>query len=267
MASSTLAAYFERIAWTGDAPPTLATLSRLLRAHMTAIPFENLDVLLGRPIRLDLQSLKAKLLDARRGGYCFEHATLFAAMLEHLGFDLSRHSARVVRFLPRDRAPRSHMFLTVTLPEGVFVVDPGFGGPAATFPVPLVDFAADPGAKTHWMARDGDFWVFRCKGEEGAADAWVSTLEHDLPVDFDMACHYMSTHPNSPFTKGMMASIFKADGRIGVMNRDVTIREGADVQKSQLDDRADLRRLLNDHLGFDLPEVEGMRVPGVPEWA
>ncbi len=265
MASATLAAYFERIKWTGDAPATEKTLARLLRAHMTAIPFENLDVLLGRPVRLDLASLKAKLIDNRRGGYCFEHTTLFAAMLEALGFDVSRHSARVVRFLPRDRAPRSHMFLTVNLPEGVFVVDPGFGGPAATFPVPLVDVAV-AGEKTHWMARDGDFWVFRCQGEQGATDAWVSTLEHDLPVDFDVSNHYMSTHPNSPFTKGVMASIFTENGRVGVMNRDVTIREGDDVKKSQLDDRAALRRLLNDHLGFDLPELESVRVPALPEW-
>ena len=265
MASSTLAAYFARIGWNGAAPPTLETLARLLRAHMTSIPFENLDVLLGRPVRLDLESLKAKVIDSRRGGYCFEHTTLFAAMLEALGFDLSRHSARVVRFLPRERAPRSHMFLTVNLAEGVFVADPGFGGPAATFPVPLADKAGDA---THWMARDGDLWVFRGKGEDGAAmDAWVSTLERDLPVDFEVSNHYMSTHPNSPFTKNLMASLFTESGRVAVMNRDVSIREGEEAQKSQLDDRAALRRLLNAHLGFDLPEAEGLKIPAVPEWA
>src|SRR5690242_3694252 len=79
-------AYFKRIGWTGSSEPTLATLSAIARHHVRAIPFENLDVLLGRPPRLDLPSLEAKLVTARRGGYCFEHTTLCAAKLEQLGF-------------------------------------------------------------------------------------------------------------------------------------------------------------------------------------
>ena len=75
MPSFALDAYRERIGWRGDTPLTLATLTGLLRAHMNAIPFENLDPLLGRPVRLDLESLQRKLVHARRGGYCFEHAT------------------------------------------------------------------------------------------------------------------------------------------------------------------------------------------------
>ena len=81
-----LDAYLARIQWGSPVRQDLATLSALLRAHMTRIPFENLDVLLGHPIRLDLEGLQAKLVRARRGGYCFEHATLFAAALEALGF-------------------------------------------------------------------------------------------------------------------------------------------------------------------------------------
>jgi N-hydroxyarylamine O-acetyltransferase len=92
-----LGAYLERIGWNGDARSDLATLAALLDAHMTRIPFENLDVLLGRGIRLDLDGLQRKLVDARRGGYCFEHATLFAAALEALGFAPIRHAAALRR--------------------------------------------------------------------------------------------------------------------------------------------------------------------------
>jgi N-hydroxyarylamine O-acetyltransferase len=145
--------YFERIGWSGATAPTLATLTRLLAAHMRAIPFENLDVLAGRPIRLDIEALREKLVDARRGGYCFEHATLFANVLEQLGFRVARHSARVVLFFPRHAVGRLHMFLTIELSEGVFVADPGFGGPAALAPIPLVDMGRDrPSEATHWMA-------------------------------------------------------------------------------------------------------------------
>ena len=134
-----LGAYLQRIGWSGEVPVTLETLSRLIRAHMSSIAFENLDVLLGRPVRLDLDAIQDKLVRRRRGGYCFEHAILFAAAIERLGFNPVRHSARVVLFFPRTETPRTHMFLTVSLPQGRFVVDPGFGGPAAQFAIPLVD--------------------------------------------------------------------------------------------------------------------------------
>src|SRR5450755_1092150 len=136
-----LDAYLERIGWNGGITPTYETLARLLRAHMSRIPFENLDVLLGRGIRLDLDGVQRKLVGARRGGYCFEHATLLAAALEALGFAPVRHLAHVILFVPRTASPRTHMFLTVPLPEGTFVLDPGFGALAARIPVPLMDAA------------------------------------------------------------------------------------------------------------------------------
>jgi len=262
-----LDAYFERIGWSGATAATYQTLVGLLRAHMTAIPFENLDVLLGRRIRLDLEGLHAKLIDARRGGYCFEHVTLFAAALEELGYAPVRHSARVVLFNPRTAAPRAHMFLTVPLAEGRFVVDPGFGLLAPRVPVPLEHGAkASFENETHWMARDEGFWLLRVQTEEKTVDAWASTLEADNPVDFEMANHYTSTHPASGFVNRLMLSAITADGRVTVMNRDVTIRRRGETHTSKLGDRAALRALLTEHFGFDLPVVECLQVPAIPEW-
>jgi N-hydroxyarylamine O-acetyltransferase len=129
-----LEAYFNRIRWGGAADPSFDVLAGLLRAHVSRIPFENFDVLMGRGVRLDIDSLQDKLVRAGRGGYCFEHATLFAAVLEKIGFRLTRHCARVILFVPANQAPRGHMFLVVTLPEGEFVVDPGFGPMRHAFP-------------------------------------------------------------------------------------------------------------------------------------
>src|SRR5437868_6278305 len=89
-----LDAYFARVEYTGERTPTLATLRALHHAHATHIPFENLEVLLGRPILLDLESLQAQLVRAKRGGYCFQQNGLFAAVLEQLGFKVTRLSAR-----------------------------------------------------------------------------------------------------------------------------------------------------------------------------
>jgi N-hydroxyarylamine O-acetyltransferase len=142
-----LDAYFQRIHWAGGRDPTLATLAGLIEAHTAHIPFENLDVLLGRTLRLDLEGLQEKIVGVGRGGYCFEHASLFAAVLEALGFQVARHAARVVLFGPLAEAKRDHMFMTVTVGGAAYVVDPGFGPFAARFPVPLVD--TPPGQATH----------------------------------------------------------------------------------------------------------------------
>ena len=262
-----LDAYLQRIGWDGETAATLDTLAGVLHAHMTAIPFENLDVLLGRPILLDPASVQQKLVGAERGGYCFEHTTLFGAALEELGFQPVRHSARVLLFSPRSESPRAHMFLTVQLPEGAFIVDPGFGGPAARFPIPLVDHQGHPGDATHWMVRDGDFWVLRTKQDDGPTDAWASTLEHDYPIDFEMANHFVSTHPSSPFVNRIMMSRFTPTGRVTVMNRDVTVTESGMTESFQLATKADLRALLVRHFGFDLPEADEILVPSIPEWA
>jgi N-hydroxyarylamine O-acetyltransferase len=219
-----LDAYFERIQWDGGTRPTFDTLAGILHAHMSHIPFENLDVLLGRGVRIDLDSLQDKLVRDHRGGYCFEHGTLFAAVLEQIGFKATRHSARVVLVTPRAESPRGHMFLTVPLAEGTFVVDPGFGSLAPRVPVLLED-ATDAAAdrEQHWMARREDHWVLRTRTEDKLLDCWVSALDQDNSVDFEVGNHYTSTHPASAFVNRIMMRALTADGRVRLMNRDLTI--------------------------------------------
>jgi N-hydroxyarylamine O-acetyltransferase len=263
-ASLDLDGYCERIQWSGGTSPTFETLAGLLRAHTAYIPFENLDVLLGRPVRLDLNSLQDKLVRAGRGGYCFEHATLFAAVLETLGFQPIRHAARVVLFGPSSESPRTHMFLTVPVEGATFVVDPGFGPFGSPVPVPLADRETAGG--NHWMARDGDLWALHLQRDGQPVTGWVTTLEKENPVDFEVANHYIATHPNSLFVNRIMLSAVTPEGRVNVNNRDVTIRRGTESGPVQLADRGALRALLIEYFGFDLPEVERLTVPAIPEW-
>jgi N-hydroxyarylamine O-acetyltransferase len=259
-----LDAYFERIQWGGGTRPAFETLAGLLRAHTARIPFENLDVLLGRGVRLDLDSIQDKLVRARRGGYCFEHATLFAAVLETIGFQPIRHAGRVVLFEPQTESPRTHMFLTVFVEGARFVVDPGFGPFGARVPVPLA--GGEVAHATHWMTRDEEFWTIRLKRDGRPASGWVTTLQQENPVDFEVANHYIATHPDSIFVSRIMLSAATPEGRINIMNRDVTILHGNESHSVQLADRAALRALLAEHFGFDVPEVEHLTVPAIPEW-
>jgi N-hydroxyarylamine O-acetyltransferase len=265
--SINLDAYFDRIDWRGGTDPSFETLAGLLRAHVLHIPFENFDVLLGRGVRLDLDSIQSKLVDARRGGYCFEHATLFGAVLEQLGFETARHTARVILFEPARAAPRAHMFLTVRLPEGTFVADPGFGLFTSRVPIPLVDGAKARGDyETHWMVRDGERWILRAQLGDEPVDAWVTTLEEDNPVDFEMGSHFTATHPASPFVNRIMISALTEEGRVTLMNQDAKIWQANRANPAKLADRSALRAFLIKYFGFDLPEVEDLRVPTIPEW-
>ena len=260
-------AYFDRIGWRGPLSPTLDTLTALLRAHMTRIPFENLDVLLGRGVRVDLDSVYAKLVTAKRGGYCFEHSTLLQAALAQIGFAPVAHSARVVMVVPRSAAPRTHMFLTVPLGGRTFVLDAGFGGHGPLVPVPLVEHQEiREGPDVHRMVRRDGEWVLETAIKGEMTPLWMSTLEQDSPVDFVMANHFTATWPESPFVQRLMLRALTPDGRVSVMNRDVTVARDGAFEKSQLADRAALRTLLADHFGIDLPEIACLRVPNVPEW-
>jgi N-hydroxyarylamine O-acetyltransferase len=261
-------AYFARIGWSGPRTPTFDTLTSLLRAHMTRIPFENLDVLLGRGVRIDLDSVAAKLVDLRRGGYCFEHATLFRAAIEHAGFRPVAHAGRVVMVTPRQSAPRTHMFLTVVVDDGTYVVDPGFGGQAPLVPVPLVENReVQDGLDVHRMTRRDGEWLLEAKVNGAMTPLWTSTLEAEHPIDFAMGNHFTSTFPESGFVQRLMLSARQPGGRrVFVMNRDVTVANNGAIEKSQLADRAALRALLAEEFGIDLPEVERLRIPAIPEW-
>jgi N-hydroxyarylamine O-acetyltransferase len=262
-----LDAYLERIRWRGELRVDLATLTGLLRAHVLHIPFDNLDVLLRRPIRIDLEGLQQKLVGSRRGGYCFEHASLFAAVLESIGFDPVRHSARVVLFAPPSVAASTHMYLTVPLDDGEFVVDPGFGPYASRAPLRVADGSESiVGDETHWLVRNGRHWTLRAKIGDEARDAWISTMEPANLVDFEIANYYMSTHPKSGMAGLLMMCALKPDGRVTVLNRELTIRHAGERRSTQLADRAALRAVLVEQFGFDLPEIERVRIPAIPEW-
>jgi N-hydroxyarylamine O-acetyltransferase len=276
MAPFDLDAYLARIGMDGAGLKTgnyvrdrrIDSIAALMRAHMAAIPFENLDVLLGRGIRIDLDGVVAKLVTARRGGYCFEHGTLFQGALAALGIETTAHAARVLLVTPKAEAPRTHMFLTVVDRGTTWVLDPGFGGQGPLVPVPLVEGQeARHGRDVHRLVRRDGEWVLEALVNGAMTPLWTSTLEPQFPVDFALANHYVSTYRDSRFTTQLLIRAITPDGRVSAMNRDVTVLRDGVAEKSQLADRAALRALLDRHFGFDLPEIATVRVPSIPEWA
>lgn len=255
MPTVNLNAYFARIGWQGARTPTPDVLAGVLDHHMRAIPFENFDVLLGNPPSLDAGALEDKLVTRRRGGYCYEHTTLFAAALEELGFRPTKHAARVIMLTPREQSPRTHMFLTM---DGV-MLDPGFGAIAPRTPVPLDGSSAGQ----HRLVEEGGERVLEHAGKR----LWTSTCEPLPHIDFVMANHFTATFPASPFVNRIMARAFTDDGEVRISNRDVTRTRGGQSETFVLADRRALREVVATYFGFDLPALDSVCVPSIPEWA
>ena len=257
-----LDAYFDRIGYHGVAAPTFAHLREVHLAHALSIPFENVDVLLGLPIRLDLHSLQDKLVARRRGGYCFEQNMLFAAVLEAIGFPVTRLAARV-RFGRRLVAPRTHMLLGVEAGGTRWLCDVGFGGSGIVEPIPL-----EPGPPVDqfgWGYRlipDAAENVLQSREAGGWVDQYAFTLEPQHPVDHEVANHYTSTHPDSPFTRTLTAQRPAPDDpavRMVLRGRKLSEHRPDGHATSERVADEDLVELLADRFGIMLPA--GTRLP------
>jgi N-hydroxyarylamine O-acetyltransferase len=217
-----LGAYLGRIGYSGRLDPTIETLRCLHVAHATHIPFENLDILLGRGIALDLKSLQAKLVTGRRGGYCFEQNTLFAAVLESLGFAVIRLAARV-RFGSKAIRPRSHMLLSVAVDSEPWLADVGFGGEGLLYPIRLNE--EDEVRQGQWQFRvcaDGEVRVLQSLHADGWFDLYAFTQEPQFSVDYVVSNHFTSTFPQSPFVRSLIAQRNSLDARWTLHDRELT---------------------------------------------
>ena len=248
-----LDAYLARIGYGGPLTPSAGLLRALHEAHAAAVPFENLDILLGRPIRLDVEALQAKLVAGRRGGYCFEQNALFAAALGRLGFRVTPLAARVRTGTTAVR-PRTHMLLRVDLPEGLFLADVGFGGDGPVHPLPLAAGVETRIAGDGYRLRGEDgLWVLEATLEDGWTDLYAFTLEPQYAVDFEMANHFTSTYPSSPFVQNLTAQRCWPGRRAILRNRKLVQREGPEVRTDVIRDPDHLLEVLDGVFSLSFP--------------
>ncbi len=249
-----LEAYLQRIGYSGGLEPTVETLTALHRAHVLSIPFENLDILLGRPIRLDLASLQAKLVRDRRGGYCFEQNALFAAVLEHLGFAVTGLAARVSMGEERT-TPRTHMILAVDIAGTRWLADVGFGGDTLLDPIPFDDDGpVQQGAWAFRLADDGDVRVLWGLRADGWLDLYSFTQEPQLPVDYEVANHYTSTWPRSPFVTKIIAQRSGLDERWMLIDDELRVERPDGTERWTVASDAERLSTLDERFGLVFPD-------------
>jgi N-hydroxyarylamine O-acetyltransferase len=247
-----LPAYLRRIGYAGELSPSRATLDALHVAHAAAIPFENLDILLGVPIRLDLASLQAKLVSRRRGGYCFEQNALFASVLERIGFRVTRLAARV-RYGTDRVLPRTHMTLRVDVADAPILADVGFGADGLLLPVPMDGVLSQQFGWSYRVMESGGVHVLQSHRGDAWEDLYAFTHEPQLPVDYEIANHYTSTHPASRFTQRLTAQRLLQDVRWTLRDRELIEDRGATIRTRVIRDEDELLEILADVFGLEFP--------------
>jgi N-hydroxyarylamine O-acetyltransferase len=249
-------AWLKRIGHTSPRAPDLATLRAVIAEHTATIPFENIDVLLGRTPRLDLRSLQDKLILSERGGYCFEQNTVLHSGLAALGFQVTRLLARVIRGMAADAdGPATHMLLRVDLPEGAFLADVGFGNLTPTAPLefrPMVEQRTPHDVMRLFPVKDE--LTLQAKSGEDWQSIYRLSPHSRLPVDFEVANWFTATHPASPFVSHLIVARPGPDStRHTLFNGRVTVRgpEGR-VERFMLDRETDFPDALRTRFGLTL---------------
>ncbi len=251
-----LDAYLRRIGWQGAVASDLATLRGLAIAHVAAIPFANLNPLLGLPVGLDLAALQHKLVHEGRGGYCFEQNLLFEAALRAIGFEVTGLIARVLWGHPEDaQTPQSHMLLRVELAGESWLADVGFGGHVLTGALRL-----EPGIEQ--ATAHEPFRLLRHDAEwrmqSLAQDQWRTLYRFELRptswIDYVVANHYVSTHPASRFVSNLILGRTPPDRRLSLLNHEFTVRRmGHEPEHHRLRDVAELRDVVKHEFLLHIP--------------
>lgn len=252
-------AYFARIGWSGPVAADRATLNAIAAHHPAAIPFENLDPYLDRPVDLAPEALVAKLIHGQRGGYCFEQNGLLRHILESIGFAVTPLSGRVVWNMdPETVTARTHMVLRVDLADRPVLIDSGFGSAVPTGVLDLLSDIEQPTPHESFrLTRVGEEW----RAQIRIGSEWRTTYRFDLTpqhdIDYAVANWYTSTHPSSHFRHGLTLARPLSGRRISL--------RGTEFATHPLDGPSERRTLGEpEEVAAVIEDAFGIRIPDRP---
>lgn len=256
-----LAAYFARIGYSGPVAPDLPTLRALHLHHVAAIAFENIDPMLRRTPDLSARGLMAKLVHGGRGGYCYEQNGLYLGMLQQIGFEAHGLVARVRWGAPAGSvAPRSHMMIHVTLPDGPYLTDAGFGGMTPTGPLKFeAGIVQETPHEPFRLLRDDPDWLLQAEVAGTWSDVYRFDLNPQLPIDYKANNYYLANSDDSFFTQGVIAARHAAGQRMALNNHSFTIYPtGKAPQRHMLKDAVEICDTLETQFGIRLPDRDAL---------
>lgn len=252
--------YLSRIGLKDKPFPTLDCLHLLQDAHMRHVPFENLDVLLGRPLDLSPDALFEKVVSGGRGGYCFELNTLYGALLSEVGFDPVPMLARVWLRDPVETPPRTHLVNRVSIEGHYWISDVGFGGRAARVPLKIEDgYEVDDGDGRIRIIKDTEFGYRISRFQDGAwSDQYTVETEAAHMADILSGNHWTEYYPESHFRHGIGVGRFTVEGRTSFYGGVLTHR-GEQTMSSQVSGLVDTLEILNAEFGLKINMTQGER--------
>jgi len=250
--------YLARIGYQGSTEVNYKTLAALKASHLDAIPFEALDPFLRRPVKLDLASLQAKLVEGHRGGYCFEHNSIFKAALQAIGFNVTPLAGRVRWMSPPDSplGPKVHMMLKVDLPEGAYLVDVGFGVCLLDAPLQFKTNIEQTTAMGTYRLTDSEgLFSLSAKRGPGWRTMYVFDLHPQIQADYELGNWFTSTSPVPPFTTRLIMERLAGDRRYKLVDRQLSteVRDGEVIAERALRSADELSEVLRDTFNVTPP--------------
>lgn len=248
-----LAAYLRRIGFEGVARPDLATLKAIHRRHLLAIPYENLDVQLGRSVSIDPADAFEKIVRRGRGGWCYEMNGLFGWALEQIGFDVTRVAGSVARAVVGDALPGNHLVLRVDLDEP-WLADVGFGdGPIEPFRIAAGAFESH--IFSFELRRIEDDWWRLTNHPRGGAPSFDFRTEAADEAALAERSDWLQTAPQSPFVQNAVVQRQQADGLAVMRGKTLKFltREATDAR--DLASADEYVSVLSEVFGLDVPQA------------
>lgn len=249
--------YLERIHHPSVSQATFETLCGLQLAHLLTVPFENLDIRLQRPIRIDEESLWNKLIIQKRGGFCYELNGLFAWLLQQFGYEVTYLNARVYDHEGNMGIDFDHLALLVQIPgqPGRWLVDVGFGD---SFMEPLnLDERGEQaqGLRAYRIDQLTDGFVTWQRNYDGSWERhyFFDLQPHHFPEEYKSACLFHQTSQESPFTRGSIISRATPTGRISLEDGRLILTEKGKRTERLLGSEAEHQILLKEHFDITLP--------------
>ena len=253
-----LESYFERINYRGGTEANEDTLRDIHTAHTLNVPFENLDVFYRRPILLDGVSLYKKIVEERRGGYCFEMNGIFSLVLQEMGFKVTNLLARVT-IDGTHYTTKTHQAILVEIGGNTWLADVGFGNDGIIAPLILEeDTEQKQFAHTYRLVKHSKFgWVLQKKMEDSYAPLYAFTLDECSPEDFLMSNHFTATFPGSFFLTMRMCTMPTKDGRITLTDSHLKVVKNNGVLDTPITNDSEFNTALKKHFSLDLALITG----------
>lgn len=259
--------YFDRIGYVGSRIPSIDLLNNISLAHVRSIPFENLDILLGKNIEIDIDSIFEKLIARKRGGYCFEQNGLLLNVLNKLGFEVTPISARVRLDKSRDfTPPRTHVFLRVEISGNSWLTDVGVGGVSLTSAIQLIENTEQKtNHETRRIVFENNKYFHQILFPGGWVDVCEFTLEEMPEIDRELANWFTSAHPKSHFKDRLIVARAGDDGkRHTLVNRELSERDKNGLAyKTMLNSPKELIDILKEKFDLSFPMDIVFQTPGL----